>query len=59
MIQTEDYIGKKIDQFTVEAFIAKGAMGMVFKAFDSILARTVALKLIPKPPKAVCPFGTP
>ena len=32
----------------MEAFIAKGAMGMVFRAFDSILARTVALKLIPK-----------
>jgi serine/threonine-protein kinase len=48
MMHTEDYIGKKIDQFAVEAFIAKGAMGMVFKAFDSVLARVVALKLIPK-----------
>ena len=51
MIHTEDYIGKKIDQFAVEAFIAKGAMGMVFKAFDSVLARVVALKLIPKSPE--------
>jgi serine/threonine-protein kinase len=40
--------GKKIDQFIVESFIAEGAMGMVFKAFDSTLARVVALKLIPK-----------
>lgn len=48
MSKPENLIGKQIDQFTLEAFIARGAMGMVFKAFDSVLARTVALKLIPK-----------
>jgi eukaryotic-like serine/threonine-protein kinase len=48
MSKPENLIGKQIDQFSLEAFIAKGAMGMVFKAFDSVLARTVALKLIPK-----------
>jgi len=48
MSKPEDLIGKQIDQFSLEAFIARGAMGMVFKAFDSVLARTVALKLIPK-----------
>ena len=48
MPKVEDLIGKQIDQFTLEYFIARGAMGMVFRAFDAVLARTVALKLIPK-----------
>ena len=48
MVKPEAFIGKQIDQFTLEAFVARGAMGMVFKAFDAVLARTVALKLIPK-----------
>jgi serine/threonine-protein kinase len=50
MDDVEKIIGKQIDQFKVESFIARGAMGMVFKAFDSTLARVVALKLIPKDP---------
>ncbi|MHC1745281.1 MAG: tetratricopeptide repeat protein [Syntrophobacteraceae bacterium] len=41
-------IGRLIDQFRLDKFIAKGAMGMVFKAFDTVLVRTVALKLISK-----------
>ena len=48
MVKPDKIIGKHIDQFTVESFIAEGAMGMVFKAYDSMLARIVALKLIPK-----------
>ncbi len=47
MVRPDKIIGKHIDQFTVESFIAEGAMGMVFKAYDSTLARVVALKLIP------------
>ncbi len=41
-------IGRLIDQFRLDQFIAKGAMGLVFKAFDTVLVRTVALKLISK-----------
>ena len=48
MIKADKIIGKHIDQFTVEAFIAAGSMGMVFKAYDSMLARVVALELFPK-----------
>lgn len=48
MVKKEEIIGKHIDQFTVESFIAEGAMGMVFKAYDPTLARVVALKLISK-----------
>jgi serine/threonine-protein kinase len=48
MVKRDKIIGKHIDHFTVESFIAEGAMGMVFKAHDSTLARVVALKLIPK-----------
>ncbi len=46
--KVDKIIGKRIDQFTVDSFIAEGAMGMVFKAHDSTLDRVVALKLIPK-----------
>ncbi len=48
MLNPDSLVGKQIDQFKLEEFIAKGAMGFVFRAFDSMLARTVALKLIPK-----------
>ena len=40
--------GKQIDQYTLELFLGRGAMGQVFRATDSILKRTVALKLIIK-----------
>ncbi len=52
MVKPDKIIGKRIDQFTIESFIAEGAMGMVFKAYDSMLARAVALKLIPKNSKS-------
>jgi eukaryotic-like serine/threonine-protein kinase len=48
MFDSGSLIGKQIHQFRIEEYIAQGAMGMVFKAFDSILSRTVALKIIPK-----------
>jgi len=48
MRKTDTLIGKQIDQFRLDQFIARGAMGAVFKAFDAVLARTIALKLIPK-----------
>jgi eukaryotic-like serine/threonine-protein kinase len=46
MFSPESLIGKQIDQFRLDQYIAKGAMGIVYKAFDTVLARTVALKLI-------------
>jgi serine/threonine-protein kinase len=48
MLNPESLVGKQIDQFTVSQYVARGAMGLVFKAFDTVLVRTVALKLIPK-----------
>lgn len=48
MLNPDSLVGKQLDQFKLESFIAKGAMGFVFRAFDSMLTRTVALKLIPK-----------
>jgi eukaryotic-like serine/threonine-protein kinase len=48
MSTPDSLIGKQIDQFRLEKYIARGAMGMVFKAFDAVLARIVALKVIPK-----------
>ncbi len=51
MLNHEGYVGRQIDQFRIDSFVARGAMGMVFKAFDTVLIRTVALKLIPKTPK--------
>ena len=48
MFNPGNLIGKQIDQFRLEEFIGQGAMGMVYKAKDSILNRVVALKLISK-----------
>ncbi len=48
MVTPDSLIGRQIDQFRIEKFLARGAMGMVFKAFDTVLARPVALKIIPK-----------
>ena len=48
MFDTGSLLGRQIHQFRVDEYIARGAMGMVFKAYDTILARTVALKVIPK-----------
>ncbi len=48
MVTPDSLIGRQIDQFKIEKFLARGAMGMVFKAFDTVLARPVALKIIPK-----------
>ncbi len=46
-------IGRQIDQFRLDQFIARGPMGLVIKAFDTVLVRTVALKLIPKRIEAI------
>ena len=47
-LKPESLVGMQIDQFKLDHYVARGAMGMVFKAFDTVLVRTVALKLIPK-----------
>ena len=48
MLAPKDLVGKQIDEFKLDQFIAAGSMGMVFKAHDTVLNRTVALKLISK-----------
>jgi serine/threonine protein kinase len=48
MFDAESLIGKDIYQFRIEKFLARGAVGLVFRGRDKILNRTVALKLIPK-----------
>ncbi len=53
MFDLSDLIGRQIDQFRLDQFIARGPMGLVMKAFDTVLVRTVALKLIPKRIEAI------
>ncbi len=48
MASPSSLIGKQIDNYKLDLYIASGAMGMVYKATDLILNRTVALKLAPK-----------
>ena len=48
MLNHLKYVGKQLDQFRLDQFLARGAMGLVFKAFDTVLVRTVALKLTPR-----------
>jgi eukaryotic-like serine/threonine-protein kinase len=55
MISPGNLIGKNIDQFRLDEFIGQGAMGIVYKAFDNILHRTVALKLIAKDTQPATP----
>lgn len=43
-----DLAGRQVDQFRLDRFLGPGAVGMVFKAFDTVLRRTVALRLVPK-----------
>jgi eukaryotic-like serine/threonine-protein kinase len=47
-LKPEGIVGQHIDQFKLEEYVGKGSMGLVFKALDTVLLRTVALKLIPK-----------
>jgi eukaryotic-like serine/threonine-protein kinase len=47
-LKPKSVVGQHIDQFKLEQYLAKGSMGLVFKALDTVLLRTVALKLIPK-----------
>jgi serine/threonine-protein kinase len=53
MSDFSNLIGRQIDQFRLDQIIAKGPMGLVLKAFDTVLVRTVALKLIPKRIEAI------
>ncbi len=48
MFNPSDLVGKQIDQFRLDRYIASGAMGSVYKATDLVLDRPVALKLISK-----------
>ncbi|MCE5244049.1 MAG: hypothetical protein ABFD98_12335 [Syntrophobacteraceae bacterium] len=39
-LKPDNLIGSRIGQFQVDEFIARGAMGMVFKGFDTVLEST-------------------
>jgi eukaryotic-like serine/threonine-protein kinase len=41
-------IGTRIGQYLIEAHLGAGAMGVVYRAFDTRLERRVALKVLPK-----------
>jgi Tol biopolymer transport system component len=42
-----DLIGVPVGQYQIEALIGQGGMGYVYRARDTILARSVALKILP------------
>ncbi len=43
--------GTKIGPYTVEAEIGRGGMGVVYRASDTRLDRSVAMHLVPATPK--------
>ena len=42
-----DLIGATVGQYQIEALIGHGGMGYVYRARDTVLARSVALKVLP------------
>src|SRR5438270_11004827 len=46
MPQTEQY--RRVGKFELHELIGEGAMGTVWKAYDSVIRRFVALKLLPR-----------
>lgn len=42
----EELVGSNLEHFTLEEFVGKGGMGAVFRATDSKLGRTVAVKVL-------------
>ncbi|MEE2642690.1 MAG: serine/threonine-protein kinase [Planctomycetota bacterium] len=40
--------GRRIGHFELKQFLGGGGMGLVFRAFDSVLSRSVAIKLLPR-----------
>ncbi|MEC9093373.1 MAG: serine/threonine-protein kinase, partial [Planctomycetota bacterium] len=40
--------GRRIGHFELKQFLGGGGMGLVFRAFDSLLSRSVAIKLLPR-----------
>ncbi len=47
MPSNDPYVGKKIDDYIVEALVGRGGMGAVYRATDTTLGRTVAIKMLP------------
>ncbi|MFN8528256.1 MAG: protein kinase [Anaerolineae bacterium] len=51
-MQTDAYIGKQIDDFTIQERIGVGGMATVYRAYQPSVNRSVALKLIRLDPNA-------
>jgi serine/threonine-protein kinase len=45
---TSDYIGRHVGPYVIRSEVGRGGMGVVFRAEDTRLGRTVALKAVPR-----------
>ncbi|MGD9724620.1 MAG: transporter substrate-binding protein [Pirellulales bacterium] len=46
--RVDDWIGRRLGRYEIRALLGAGGMGVVYRAFDSLIERDVAVKILPE-----------